>query len=717
MPSSIELCPACGATITPGEWCTRCMVALALGAETPPMMVEPLGSIASYDLKERIAQGGMGVVYKAHQPALERSVALKLLAPHATGSADALRRFQTETAAAASLQHPNILPIYESGEENGQAFYSMPLMDGGTLADRLPGHPIDPKEAARLMRKIAAAVAHAHQQGVLHRDLKPQNIFLDTDSEPYVADFGLAKILTQETALTLSGAVLGTPAYMAPEQARGKQGEAGIPADIYSLGAILYELLTGTPPFEGATALDVLRQVNEELPRKPASLNPRVPPDLAVICLKCLEKEPARRYATAGELADDLQCYLEHRPVQARAPGAAYIARRFVRRHFLAVTAATIALLSLIAGFIVSLWHYFEAKEALAQAAIELDHRREVARFLTEALSAAGVSKTLGRDPTMMREVLDRTAGRLDNHPPDDPGVEAELRTAIGRTYLDLDEFIAAETHLGRALALRRQASDTTEAQLASALFDQADALYHLGRKAESEPLVRESVAIWTRIAGPDDPATAEALSLLAWILFRTGRGKEAEAPARHVYALWEANPVEEQLGEGPVTLACILKKTGRGEEAEAIWRKEWQELRKLHGPAHPAIANNLDNLGMQLLHNGKLDEAEQVLREALAQGRQFFGDRSPHEDHVLANLSRLARRQGDLTAEISYAREAVQAAHRVYPEGHPIRRQSENHLKRVLERRIAAARERGESERVWQAELDALQFTRSGRP
>jgi len=168
------------------------MVALALGTETATVELQTLGSIASYDLMERLAQGGMGVVYKAHQPALDRSVALKLLAPHATGSADALRRFQTETAAAAGLHHPNILPIYESGEEDGQAYYSMPLMEGGTLADRLQRRPVDPKEAAHLMRKIAAAVGYAHQQGVLHRDLKPQNIFLAPDGEPYVADFGLA---------------------------------------------------------------------------------------------------------------------------------------------------------------------------------------------------------------------------------------------------------------------------------------------------------------------------------------------------------------------------------------------------------------------------------------------------------------------------------------------------------------------------------------------
>ncbi len=286
--------------------------------------------VGDYELLEELGRGGMGVVYKARQVSLNRVVALKMSLhrePVATGE----KRFRAEAEVAARLDHPHIIPVYERGDWEGHPYFVMKYVEGETLARLVAKGPLPPRIAAEHMLHVAQAVHHAHQQGVLHRDLKPSNILIDHDGQPHVTDFGLAKRLEEGGSLTQSGDVLGTPSYMSPEQAGGKIHLLGPRSDVYSLGAILYHLLTGRPPFQAASLMDTLRLVLEQEPVPPRLLNPKVDRALAMICLKCLQKPPDLRYASAAQLADDLQAFLRGEPISAESWSLVHFVGRMLR--------------------------------------------------------------------------------------------------------------------------------------------------------------------------------------------------------------------------------------------------------------------------------------------------------------------------------------------------------------------------------------------------
>jgi serine/threonine-protein kinase len=271
-----------------------------------------------YLLLCEVGRGGMGVVYKALDPGLGRNVAIKMVLSAAVSDPADLKRFQAEASAAARLQHPNIVSVHRVGCEAGRHFYAMDFIDGNSLAARLAAGPLPGKQAAAYVRDIARAIHHAHQQGILHRDIKPANVLIDADNHPHITDFGLAKHFSRDDGHTKTGAILGTPGYMAPEQANGSKSLT--PAtDVYGLGATLYECITARPPFRGESALDTLMMVTENDPAPPRLLNPRVDSDLETICLKCLARSPGDRYRNAAELADDLERYIQGESIRARS--------------------------------------------------------------------------------------------------------------------------------------------------------------------------------------------------------------------------------------------------------------------------------------------------------------------------------------------------------------------------------------------------------------
>jgi WD40 repeat protein/predicted Ser/Thr protein kinase len=345
-----------------------------------------------YEIEGELARGGMGVVYRAHQRSANRTVALKMILARELASEGEVRRFRREAELAANLDHPNIVPIYEVGEYHGQHFFSMKLIEGGSLADHLPRYAADPRAAAALVARVARAVHHAHQRGVLHRDLKPGNILLDGAGDPHVTDFGLAK-KTEAGALTQTGAILGTPEYMAPEQAAA--GVVTTAADVYGLGAVLYALLTGQPPFHADNLLDTLRQVLERDPPSLRPQNSRIDRDLETICLKCLHKDPGKRYASAEALADDLDRWLTGQPILARPVGRVERLVLLVRRRPVVAGLLAVIVVVAAAGLGAFIWQYQDALEqkqvadserkvALQRAGEIEDKSNEIARNLRE---------------------------------------------------------------------------------------------------------------------------------------------------------------------------------------------------------------------------------------------------------------------------------------------------------------------------------------------
>lgn len=416
--SAVRLCQSCGNRLVDEGLelgiCAACILRQGLlsSIQSMPTVIGhtiPPRQFGQYELLEEIGRGGMGVVYKARQQSLNRTVAIKLLVSGAYSSESLLHRFQTEAEAAASLQHPGIVAIYECGEHDNQPYYAMEYVDGQNLSEVSGGKPLAPVVAANHVRAIAEAVQYAHDRGILHRDLKPSNVLINADGRPRITDFGLAKRLHDNTDMTMAGQMLGSPNYAFPEQVAGRQQELGVRSDVYSLGALFYHLLTGRPPFLAGTMPETVRLVQETEPIPPRALNPDVPADLDTICLKCLEKDPERRYGTARELADELSRFLKGEPILARPISTLERGWRWCCRHPAPAGLAATIVLALTATSTV---FYTSARQIELARAKEQSARLAAEENLyaanMQAISRSFLTVT-GSDPRSLREKLEHS--------------------------------------------------------------------------------------------------------------------------------------------------------------------------------------------------------------------------------------------------------------------------------------------------------------------
>jgi tRNA A-37 threonylcarbamoyl transferase component Bud32 len=453
----------------------------------PRSQAGELPELPGYEVLALIEEGGMGTVYRARQPKLQRQVAIKMIRAGRHARADQLDRFRSEVEAVARLRHPHIIQIYEVGEWQGQPYFSMEYVADGNLAQRLARGLVPPREAAEIVRTLAEAMHHAHTCGVVHRDLKPANVLLrrkpttregaaEAESfEPLVGDFGLVKLL-DEVGPTRTDMVLGTPQYLAPEQAEGRAQEVGPATDVHAFGVILYEMLAGRPPFLGANPLEILDQIRGTDPMPPSRLQPRIPAELEVICLKCLAKEPARRYTTAADLADDLGRYLRGEPVKARRTPAWQRAARWARREPVLAGLATLTVCAVLA--LLGVWADFTYQ--LRAAAAQLQEERDEATRL-KGLAEEGWRKA-DAEKNRSESLLYRCMSAIDEHaratdqsremkqltgePGSIPFVVARVYAASAKVYrndtllseADRDRF--AQRYAAKAVELLNQAAD-----------------------------------------------------------------------------------------------------------------------------------------------------------------------------------------------------------------------------------------------------------------
>jgi serine/threonine-protein kinase len=628
-----------------------------------------LPRISGYELEAVLGRGGMGIVYKARHLRLNRPVALKMLLAGAYAGPHELARFLHEAEAEAGLRHANIVQVYDVGDHEGRPYFTMEFVEGGSLAQKLAGTPQPARRAAALLATLAEAVQVAHQGGIVHRDLKPANILLTADGTPKIADFGLARHFDGGPALTRSGARVGTPSYMAPEQAIGKAGTVGPAADIYALGALLYEMLTGRPPFRGETAVETERQVIAEEPVPPARLNPKVPRDLETVCLKCLHKDPERRYATAAALAEDLQRFQRDEPVAARRAGRLERTAKWVRRHPTAsalLVASLLLVIILVAG---GLW--LVVRQAHRRDAVEAD-LKELAGLQESARWAEA------------RAALERAEARLGE------GGPADLRRRLAQARHDLDLVIKLD-----AIRLSRATGGELIFYKAKADRDYQAAFREAGlgrvhdHPASVAAKVKASAVRGALVAALDDWATCiTEKGRRDWLLEVARRADPDPAGWRERIfdpAAWEDPAALAELartvpGRQPVSLLLAL-----GERLKAVGGDAPGFLKRVQ-KEHPADfwANLI--LGNALLRYQAPGEASGYYRAALASrpgaavGYCAVGDAlrlqnspteaaeyyekalrlDPHYARAHSNLGLAFQAQGRLDEAIGYYRHAV---------------------------------------------------------
>src|SRR5438445_5477906 len=615
---------------------------------------ELLGELGDYELLEEIGRGGQGVVFRARQKSLNRTVALKVISLGQWASKAHLKRFRLEAEAAARLEHPGIVPIHEVGERDGSCYFSMKFVEGGQLDAVVRREATPPRRAAELITKVARTVHYAHEHGILHRDIKPGNILLDAKGEPHLTDFGLARLVESESTVTQTLDVLGTPSYIAPEQAVGNNAAVSIATDVYGLGAVLYQLLTGHPPFAGGTTYETIKLLEDTEPRPPRLLDPKVDRDLATICLKCLEKDPKRRYLPALALAEDLEHWLKHEPILARRVGILARGKKWMQRNpTSAVLAASLIALAATAGWIVWKSEFIRhpVTNGIAVLPFEnLSEQKEQAAFvdgvqddiLTKLAKVADL-KVISRTSVMdyrgkrnlrqigndlrVSHVLEGSVRRAGAH----LRLNAQLIDTRTDTHVwaeqydrDLNDLFAVQSEIAQKVAERLSARITAAERLAIEekpttdlvafeLYSRANDIWGISGWATKEDVLQVIDLLNQAVAR--DPSFFKAYCLLA---------------AAHDYLCFFG------LDHTPARLAA----------AEAAVREAFR-IRPNAGEAHLARAGHLYNAYLD--YDGALAELE-IARRSL-----------PNDPRIFFRMGLIQRRQGRLEESMRNFERAIE--------------------------------------------------------
>jgi eukaryotic-like serine/threonine-protein kinase len=723
----------------------------AFAADLSPGITEKTGDrIGPYKLLEPIGEGGCGVVYMAEQEQpIRRRVALKVI-KLGMDTQSVIARFEAERQALALMDHPNIARVLDAGTtDTGRPYFVMELVRGIKITDYCEQNHLSTEERLNLFVQVCHALQHAHQKGIIHRDIKPSNILVtlqDGQPVPKVIDFGIAKAtdqrLTDRTLFTAFEQFLGTPAYMSPEQAQMSTQDIDTRSDIYALGVLLYEMLIGKPPFDPkelvSAGLDGMRRIiQEEEPKRPSTrlsglavadqttvakcrqseppqLIHRLRGDLDWIVMRCLEKDRTRRYETANNLAEDVQRHLNKEPVMARPPSRLYQFQKLVQRNKITFAAGGLVTAALVVGLGFSLWTQAKERVARRQALVaegkaqaEAGKSQQVAQFLKDMLRGVGPSMALGRDTTMLREILDKTSERVGQDLHDHPEVEAELRMTLGEVYEALGQFDKAEAmfqvviklqralwgnrhtnvadsldRLGWELLSRRVKVEESEPLLQEAFTIRTNLLgaehvqvaasqCHLGvlrlwqvKTREGEMLVRQSLATRRRLLGDQSLEVAESLTGLGQALTDLNRGAQAETFLREAMAIQTRLFPDERAvpdaGNTQFWLGLALRRQGKLDQAEAVFRKAVALRRELLGVDHPNVAVAMEGLANVLVAGTRVEEATTVAREALGLSRKNLGERHPTTAFCWEELGLALRKAGKFAESESAYREAL---------------------------------------------------------
>jgi eukaryotic-like serine/threonine-protein kinase len=705
-------------------------------ADTPD---EAVGQkLGPYKLREKIGEGGCGVVYVADQEhPVRRRVALKVI-KLGMDTKQVVARFEAERQALAMMDHPNIAKVLDAGTtETGRPYFIMELVRGIKITDYCDQEKVPTRERLELFIQICHAIQHAHQKGIIHRDIKPSNILVtlhDGVPVPKVIDFGIAKAtegrLTDSTVYTQLHQFIGTPAYMSPEQAEMSGLDVDTRSDIYSLGVLLYELLTGKTPFDAnelmSQGIDEMRKtIREKEPPRPSTklhtlqgeeltttakrhgvdapkLASQLRGDLDWIVMKCLEKDRKRRYETANGLAMDLKRHLNNETVVARPPSKLYEFQKTVRRHKVGFAATAAVIVVLAAGIVMTTWQAVRAthakqeafaarqeaetneQKAIAAQATETKLREQaqadekkaqteaarsaaVAQFMKDMLNGVGPSVALGRDTTLLREILDQTAQRL-NALNGQPEVEADLRMTLGVVYYNISDYDKSKAMLQGALVIQKKLHGDKSLPVAAALYQLGQLYHRAAMPAEAEADYRQALAIQEELLGQTNLVVASTLDDLGSLLRNDGQDAEAEANLRESLAIRrKLLPTDHpDIATSLSALGLVLADEGKLKEAELCHRESLAMRQRLLPPDHPKIANSEEQLAGTLVKEGEYAEAETNYLAALAIDRKVLGD-SRDTANALEQLASLLVKENRLPEAEPWSREAVAMATKIF--------------------------------------------------